>query len=80
MPAAPIVPKGHGMLAPPEPAGEAFIARMFEQEIQQWPALSLGHAGKSQREGRIDVKPLTTGFRVGADDGMFELWRIDGDF
>ena len=67
VPGAAIVPHSDRPPRPVHTAGEALVARMREQELQQGLTLASGHVLKPQRERWIDVKPFAARLRMRAN-------------
>ena len=63
-----VVPERDGARLPAEAAGELRLDLVGEQVGEQGSALRLGPAGEAGGVGGVDVKRLTAGFGMGADD------------
>ena len=66
-----VVPEGDRIGAPSEAAVELRRPDVFEEELEQGPALGRLHTDDLPREARVDEEPLAPGDRVAADHRVF---------
>jgi hypothetical protein len=67
---AAVVPEGDRAVLPAEAEGEFRPVAELDQEIEQRPALRLGHALKAHRVGRVDEQHLAAGLGMSAHHRM----------